>query len=280
MFENTKFLTCPKTLNAIIFNSVVLICYGRYIKIDTKQNILFALFRLLCSNIFCRLKTRSLLGYLMLALKFLHHPVPLCMQLLLPSSSTTSSDNISLPSSPTHQECATAGVPDQTLESCEDNSDEINTTSSSQEDRSAGQADVVPVKSGEESSSGDAAASRSVNTGYKMVFDNIDMNVYPRHMTSDKQTRSLHYVQSYVVKDRVNYDNLSNKLPTEVCVFDILPTNEDYEFLKRNFAILLSRVIVKFIPYFTSDHNKLLTKHIPHEHSTEMATKSEIESVI
>ena len=38
-------------------------------------------------------------------------------------------------------------------------------TSSSQEDRSAGQADVVPVQSGEESSSGDAAASRSVNTG-------------------------------------------------------------------------------------------------------------------
>ena len=53
-----------------------------------------------------------------------------------------------------------------------------------------------------------------------------------------------------------------------------------YEFLKRNYAILLSQVIVKFIPYFTSDYNELLTKHIPHEHSTEMATKSEIVSVI
>ena len=147
----------------------------------------------------------------------------MCETSPLPSPSTTSSDNISLPSSPTHQECSTAGVPDQTSESCEENSDEINMTSSSQEDRSAGQADVVPVHS----SSGDAAASRSVNTGHKMVFDNIDMNVKPRHMTSDRQTRSLHYVQSYALKDRVNYDNLSNELPTEVCVFDVLPTNED-----------------------------------------------------
>ena len=101
-------------------------------------------------------------------------------------------------------------MPDQTSESCDENSDKVNTTSSSQEDRSAGQADVVPVQSGEESSSGDAAASQSVNTGYKIVFDNIDMNV-----------KSLHCVQSYAVKDRVNYDNLSNELPTEVYALDI-----------------------------------------------------------
>ena len=46
-------------------------------------------------------------------------------------------------------------------------------TSSSQEDRSARQADVMSVQSGEESSSGDAAASRLVNTGYKIVFEVI-----------------------------------------------------------------------------------------------------------
>ena len=277
MFENTKFLTCPKMLDAIIFNRVVLICYGRYIKIDTKQKILFTLFRLHLFHHILQVKDSIVTGIPFAGTEISPSPSPImCETSPLPSSSTTSSENISLPSSPTHQECAT----DQTSESCKENSDEINMTSSSQEDRSAGQADVVPVHSGEESSSGDAAASRSVNTGYKMVFDNIDMNVKPRHMTSDKQTRSLHYVQSYAVKDRVNYDNLSNELPKEVCVFDILPTNEDYEFLKRNFAILLSRVIVKFIPYFTSDYNELLTKHIPHEHSTEMATKSEIVSVI
>ena len=81
------------------------------------------------------------------------------------------------------------------------------------------------------------------------------------------------------MNNRVNYDNLSNELPTEVYVFDIICNNEDYEFPKRNFVILLSRVIVKYIQNFTSDNNKLLTKH-PHEHSTDMAATSGIVSVI
>ena len=114
----------------------------------------------------------------------------MCETSPLPSSSTTSSDNISLPSSPTHQECATAGMPDQTSESCEENSDEINMTSSSQEDRSAGQADVVPMHSGEDSSSGDAAASRSVNTGYKMVFDELLTKHIPHEHSTEMATKS------------------------------------------------------------------------------------------
>ena len=226
MFENTKFLTCPEMLDAIIFNSVVIIYYGRYIKIDTKQKILFTLFWLHLFHHILQMKDAIVTGIPIAGTEISPSPCPImCATSPLPSFSTTSSDNISLPSSPTHQECATTGVPDQTSEFCEENSDEINTTSSSQEDRPTGQADVVLVQSGEESSSGDAAASRSVKTGYKMVFRNIDMNVKPRHMTSDKQTRSLHYVQSYAVKDRVNYDNLSNELLTEICEFDILPTN-------------------------------------------------------
>ncbi len=71
--------------------------------------------------------------------------------------------------------------------------------------------------------------------------------------------RSLHYVQSYAVKDRVNYDCLSGERRTEVCIFDILPTKEDFDILKKNFAVLVSRVMVKFIPYFTSDYKELPT---------------------
>ncbi len=131
--------------------------------------------------------------------------------------------------------------------------DDRNTTSSSQEARSEPE-DVESVQLGEGTSSGDTAASQSVNAGHKIVFDNIDKDVKPRHMTSDNQTRSLH-VQSYAVKDRVNYDCLSGERRTEVCI---------------------SRVLVKFIPYFTSDYKELPTKHIPHEHSKEMATKLDI----
>ncbi len=165
-------------------------------------------------------------------------------------------------------------------ESSDENSDEGDMYSSSQEDGPSEVVDVIPVDASEKSSSEDAAAGKSVNTGYKIVFDNIDKNVNPRHMRSDNQTRSLHYVQSYAVKDRINYDGISDELPTEVNVFDILPTGEDYKCLKESFAILVSRVIVNFIPFFTSDYKNLPIKHIPHEHSVEMATKSEIVSLL
>lgn len=205
-------------------------------------------------------------------------PSPIiCATSSLPPSSTSSSD-ISLPSSPTRLECATSSLPDLSSESCDENSDDRNTTSSSQEARSE-PAYVEPVEL-EEGTSTDTDASRSVNTGYKIVFDNIDKEVKPRHMTSDNQTRSLHYVQSYAVKDRLNYDCHSSERRTEVRIFDVLPTKQDYGVLKSNFAVLISRVMVKFIPYFTSDFKELPTKHIPHEHSKEMATKSEIVRLI
>ena len=131
---------------------------------------------------------------------------------------------------------------------------------------------MVPVQSSEQSSSEDVAAARSVNAGYKLVFDNIDKNVKPRHMRSDNHCTTCNHMH------RVNYDSISNEQSTEVNVFDILPAEEDYKSLKMNIAILVSRVIVKLFPFFTSDYKGLPIKHIPHEHSSEMARKSEIHS--
>ena len=46
---------------------------------------------------------------------------------------------------------------------------------------------------------------QSVNAGVKLVFDNIDKTVKPRHMTLESQTTSLNYVQAIAVKDRIDY---------------------------------------------------------------------------
>jgi hypothetical protein len=35
----------------------------------------------------------------------------------------------------------------------------------------------------------------SAHAGFKIVFDNLDTNVKPRHMSAESQTQSLHYVQ-------------------------------------------------------------------------------------
>ena len=40
---------------------------------------------------------------------------------------------------------------------------------------------------------------------YKLVGDNIDKVVKPRHMRIDHQAKSLHYFHSYAVKDRIDF---------------------------------------------------------------------------
>ena len=120
--------------------------------------------------------------------------------------------------------------------------------------------------------------SLSANAGYKLVFDNLDKNVKPRHMRTDNQTKSLHFVQSYATRDRVDFSRYSNEAPTEVNAFDVLPTEEDYKSLKADFSTLVSRMMVEHIPFFSTDFKGLPVKHIPHQYSREMSTKSEIVS--
>ena len=120
----------------------------------------------------------------------------------------------------------------------------------------------------------------SINAGYKIVFDNIDKNVKPRYMRSDCQTHSLHCVHGYGVKDRIDFSEYSDVAPQEVNAFDVIPTEEDYKSLKNDFSVLVSRAIVKFLPFFSSDYKDLAQSHIPHRYSKEMSAKSEVVSIL
>ena len=115
--------------------------------------------------------------------------------------------------------------------------------------------------------------------GIKLILDNIDKTVKRRHQTIDAQSKSLHYVQVYAVKDRVDFSQLSNTAPSPGrSVYEILPTTSDYQTLKDNFAILVARILTKHIPYFKQDFSGLVVNNIPHKYSSEMANKSEVVS--
>jgi hypothetical protein len=115
--------------------------------------------------------------------------------------------------------------------------------------------------------------------GYKVVIDNIDKNVKPRDMRIDSQTKSLHYVQLYGVKDRVDFSSLSN-IPKagEMCLYDILPSTEDYQKLKENLSILVARTMTDNLSFFSKDFKSLVPRHVPHQYSREMSAKSEVVS--
>ncbi len=122
----------------------------------------------------------------------------------------------------------------------------------------------------------------SCNSGYKLVFDNIDMNVRPRFMRIGCQTQSLHYVQGYAVKDRISFSHISDKIPTEMNVYNVVPDDSDYQSLKSDFefAVLVLRIIVEYMPFFNTDYKGIPQPHIPHKYTKQMSSKSEVVRVL
>ena len=93
----------------------------------------------------------------------------------------------------------------------------------------------------------------------------------------DKQTESVHYFNSFAALDRVSLD----RLPNESCIQSVeslplstfLPDVSDCNALRSNYAILLGRLLVKKLKFF-SVFKKCLPDHIPHMYSQQMSEKS------
>ncbi|KAL5475074.1 hypothetical protein EMCRGX_G027128 [Ephydatia muelleri] len=123
---------------------------------------------------------------------------------------------------------------------------------------------------------------------FKLVGDNIDKTVRPRHMRVDHQAASLHYFNVYAVQDRISFQHLSNTArltyPEDVDVNKFLPTAADSNALIQNFKVLMKRILVHYLPaaplgVYLKDENKLnemvdildqLHKYVPMVKTTEV----------
>ena len=113
-------------------------------------------------------------------------------------------------------------------------------------------------------------------SGFKLVIDNIDMNLRPRHQTFERQTKSIHYVNCYAVRDRVDLSSYSNtNIRHVVPIESLLPLEDDRRSIMGNFVILAGRILCESIPALCQIPH-LATQHILHPHSKEMNSKSEI----
>ena len=133
---------------------------------------------------------------------------------------------------------------------------------------------------------GEVNTSRQSNwCGFKIVGDNIDKNVRPRHETLERRSRSLHYFHSYAILDRVDLTGYTDEVQcSDGSAIDmefesLIPNIDDSECIVENFAILASRVVCKYIPAF-SDMSSRVTQHIKHSRYEEMCTKSKVVSYI
>lgn len=123
----------------------------------------------------------------------------------------------------------------------------------------------------------------SDGTGYTLCGDNIDKNVRRRYQRSDKTTISLHYFHMYGVKNRIDVSHLSDETPS--CTLDkkakallVMPSCDDDVQLKKNVAILISRVLVNHMEFFKFCFADVTCWHIKHQHYKEMSAKSVVVS--
>ena len=115
-----------------------------------------------------------------------------------------------------------------------------------------------------------------------MVGDNIDLMVNARIQSVESSNRSIHWTQQYAVLNRVNEVELDTKRPRkslkELQLLDLLPDQASLERLKHRWAVLVSRIISKYLTKF-HPFRDVVIRHIPHHYSKEMKTKSQTVSV-
>lgn len=117
---------------------------------------------------------------------------------------------------------------------------------------------------------------------FRIVGDNIDKNIKPRNMTSEHQTRSLHYFHVYAVRDRIDLSKYNDKTPepdiARMNFESLLPSSEDAAVLNSNLTVLIGRTLRAHMPFFAKFADGL-GRHIMHEYYDHMSTKSEVVSV-
>lgn len=121
----------------------------------------------------------------------------------------------------------------------------------------------------------------STLTQHKLCGDNIDKTVRQRYMRSDRHgTSSLHYFHSYAIADRIDFSNLSEEskystsLDNHALASMLLPSLEDEESLRKNFKVIVSRILYDNIHFIKYTFDGVVNWHIKHCYYNEMSKKS------
>ena len=120
-------------------------------------------------------------------------------------------------------------------------------------------------------SASDAGNNVSNWTGFKPVKDNINKNIHPNLQQKDHQTMSYHHCHAFAVKDCVDLSTCSDEKPdcSQMNPLCLLPNIDDFEKLKENFTILVSRLgLTKLYNYIISECLYSTWKHFTHRKRT------------
>lgn len=112
---------------------------------------------------------------------------------------------------------------------------------------------------------------------YQLIVDNIDFEKRAKHMGSEKQNESIHWMSGYAVKLEHPGHHLPDISPQK-CLVQVpnvafLPNDNDVQFLHKEFAVLWSRVITNNIPCL-ADLQRHVIWHMDNAHSESLSHPS------
>lgn len=112
---------------------------------------------------------------------------------------------------------------------------------------------------------------------YRIVGDNVDHMTYARIQSKEQTNKSVHWTHQFAVMDRIQSDLTVPQKPQKkikgIQLVELLPVQDVQQRLKSHWAVLVSRVVCKFLQPFKHLED-VVVHHIPHPYTAEMSKKS------
>jgi len=116
---------------------------------------------------------------------------------------------------------------------------------------------------------------------YSLVWDNTQKLVVARNQSRKGMNKMLLWANAFAAKNRVHCDPEALTTGCRLEARDIpptayLPSADDYSSLRGRMAVIVSRIIVHHVPFFTQHFSSTIVHHVDHQHSSSSAVKSEL----
>ncbi len=112
---------------------------------------------------------------------------------------------------------------------------------------------------------------------FQLTGDNLDISIKTKYMTIDRRNKSLHWFNMIATNERIVDCHLPTARPrcSILSVPDtaFLPSLDDHAYLRKEFAIMVERIITKYMPGF-SHFAKYVVNHIEHQYTKQASKKS------
>ena len=104
--------------------------------------------------------------------------------------------------------------------------------------------------------------------------DNVDHMTYTRIQSKEQTNKSVHWTHQFAVMDRIQSDlTVPQKKIKDIQLVELLPVQDVQQRIKSHWAVLVSRVVCKFLQPFKHLED-VVVHHIPHPYTAEMSKKS------